>query len=137
MNDEKYDYKEAVEKDVRQYIEDNIDLDDWPDLADLADELRDQCAISDYVTGNASGSYYCNTWKAESALCHNFDLLQEALSEYGMTLPDVKYGAEGCDVLIRCYVLDEIVDNIIDELQEERDEEEPDEEQESEEDGDE
>lgn len=119
MNDDKYDYRGAVLEDVKQYIADNINLADWDDIDDLADHLRDECAVDDAVTGNASGSYYCNRWKAESALCHNFDLLQEALEEYCMDLKNIKYGAEGADVIIRCYVLPEAVQTALDELEDE------------------
>ena len=63
---DRYDYLEAVTEDVKQYIKDEIDLEEWKDDRDgLEEYLNDHCWISDSVTGNASGSYYCNTWRAE------------------------------------------------------------------------
>lgn len=116
---DKYDYRQAVTEDVRQYIKDNIDLKEWDDLADLADHLNDECSNDDSVTGNASGSYYCNRWEAEEAICHNWDLLEEALTDYGMNLTDIKYGAEGADVICRCYVLPGAIDDVLEEIEDE------------------
>ena len=108
----KYNYYEAVKNDAMEYIKEN-DLQDKPQ-----EELYDELFLADSVTGNASGSYYCNTYKAEEALAHNTDLLIEALNEFGylngidctsMALRGVhNYGAEWCDVIIRCYVLSQI-----------------------------
>lgn len=74
---EKYDYLEQVTSDVKDYINWEIDTHDYEDREELADDLRDRLFSNDSVTGNASGSYYCNAWKAEEALCHNFDLMVE------------------------------------------------------------
>ena len=82
------------------------------------EELYNELFLADSVTGNASGSYYCNKYKAEEALAHNLNLLKEALNEFGY-LDDIdctnmalrgmhNYGAEWCDVIIRCYVLGQI-----------------------------
>lgn len=57
------------------------------------------------VTGNASGSYTFNTWKAEEYLCHNLNLLAEANEEFGSNSDILSDGAEVCDVIIRCYLL--------------------------------
>lgn len=110
MNDDKYDYYEAVREDVRQYLEDNCDgrIDDPCDV-------YDEMFISDSVTGNASGSYYCSTWKAESALCHNSDLLEEAEEEFGAS---EKRDPETLDVVIRCYVLGQVYQQVVDEWNE-------------------
>lgn len=44
---------------------------------------NDTLFACDSVTGNASGSYTFNTWTAEEYLCHNWELLGEALTEFG------------------------------------------------------
>ena len=88
---ERYNYLEAIKADVRAYIEEEINMDDFSGPAEdredlrqeLEEKLNDDLWIADSVTGNASGSYYCNAWKAEEALCHNWDLLAEALEEFG------------------------------------------------------
>ena len=79
---ERYNYLEAVTDDVREYIRDEIDLSEWKgDRDGLEEKLNDDLWTADSVTGNASGSYYCNARRAEEALSHNWDLLAEALDE--------------------------------------------------------
>lgn len=85
-----YDYLEQVTADVRDYVEQEIDLTEWAGNRDgLEEKLNDDLWTCDSVTGNASGSYYCNAWKAEEALAHNWDLLAEALEEFGQDGTDV------------------------------------------------
>lgn len=128
---EKYDYLSAVKEDVKQWITDN---DEW--RADYADEngkwlrddnrddieedLNDRLFIEDSVTGNGSGSYTFNTWQAEENLCHNLDLLGEALTEFGCE-PNclMEKSAEACDVTIRCYLLGQAISEVLNEMLEE------------------
>lgn len=115
-----YDYREAVKEDVKRYIEDN-----WTeetikavgDYDEFVEKVNEDCWIDDSVTGNASGSYYCNTWKAEEALCHNWDLMAEACEEFGGNCGEwFEKGAEFCDVSIRCYLLGEAIGEALEEL---------------------
>lgn len=74
-----YNYLEAVKNDVMQAIEDNYDLKEYRDnRQELEEKLNDELWTDDSVTGNASGSYTFNTYKAEENLSHNWDLLKEA-----------------------------------------------------------
>lgn len=116
-----YNYMEAVADDVRDYIENEIDLKEWKGNRDgLEEKLNDDLWVCDSVTGNASGSYYCNNWKAEEALAHNWDLLAEALTEFGQDGTDVlKEGAEAMDVTIRCYLLGQAIAEVLNDLEEE------------------
>ena len=116
-----YNYLEAITDDVRDYIKYEIDLDEWKGNRDgLEERLNDDLFISDSVTGNASGSYYCNAWKAEKALAHNWDLLAEALREFGQDGTDIlEQGPEAMDVTIRCYLLGQAIAEALDELEEE------------------
>ena len=117
---ERYDYYENVKADVKEYIKENYNKDEIEGLE--TERLYDDMFIADSVTGNASGSYYCNAWKAEEALCHNTDLLREALEEFGYTTGiDVELATnpEWCDVTIRCYVLSQVLQEALDELKEE------------------
>ena len=113
----KYNYLEAVKEDIKEYIkENNINLGEI-NKEDLSDTLY----LEDSITGNASGSYYCNTWKAEEAICHNMDLLAEALECFGYNIGNEYYhlskkGAEWCDVIIRCYVLSQALDEVTKEM---------------------
>lgn len=100
---EKYDYLSAVESDVREYIENNVNFHDYSDLDEMKEDLNEKLFVEDSITGNASGSYTFNTWKAEEYLCHNLDLLAEANEEFGGSSDILSDGAETCDVTIRCY----------------------------------
>lgn len=115
-----YNYLEAVTADVVEYIKNEINLADYDSREELEEALHDELWTADSVTGNASGSYYCNAWKAEEALAHNWDLLAEALTEFGQDGTDVlKQGAEAMDVTIRCYLLGQAIAEALEELEEE------------------
>ena len=119
---EKYNYKEAMYSDIMDYIKwNNCELD--------YRKLYDDLWIDDSVTGNASGSYTCNALQAEEYLCHNMNLLQEALEEFGYggtcNTNIFDNGAEWCDVTIRCYLLGEVLREVINDLEEEIEEVEP------------
>lgn len=120
MNNEKYDYEEAVKADLRQYLFDRIENADW--TADEAEEERDslydKAFVSDSVTGNASGSYFFSTWRSEEAVCHNLDLLREAMEEFCVEAETFyeKFHGEWADVTIRCYVLGQVFGEVFDEV---------------------
>lgn len=109
---EKYDYLSAVESDVREYIENNVNFHDYSDLDEMKEDLNEKLFVEDSVTGNASGSYTFNTWKAEEYLCHNLDLLAEANDAFGGSSDILSDGAETCDVTIRCYLLGQAIENV-------------------------
>ena len=115
---ERYDYKEAVKSDVLNYIRNEINFNDFDDLEELEEHLNDVLFTEDSVTGNASGSYTFSTYEAEENICHNLDLLGEALEEFGCE-PDyiTEKGAEACDVTIRCYLLGECVAEALTEIE--------------------
>lgn len=118
---ERYNYLDAVTDDVREYIKEEVDLAEWNGNRDgLEEKLNDDLWTADSVTGNASGSYYCNAWMAEEALSHNWDLLAEALREFGQDGTNVlEKGVEAMDVTIRCYLLGQAIAEALDELEEE------------------
>ena len=118
---ERYDYLETIKDDLKTFIEDNYDLNDFEDIEEAYEKIYDKAWVSDSVTGNASGSYFCNTWKAEEAICRNLDLLGEAFEAFCEDGADVlKNGAESCDVTIRCYLLGQALQEVLDEMTEER-----------------
>lgn len=120
-----YDYREAMREDVAQAIAEKEEwigkriTEAYESKEEAYDQLFDDLWLDDSVTGNGSGSYYCNAYKAEEALCHNWDLLKEALDEFGNAFDDG--GAEQFDVTIRCYLLPEILTQMIEERWEEAD----------------
>lgn len=119
-----YDYREAVKNDIIDYINDHDVKVTSSNKDEVYEQLYDEMFISDSVTGNASGSYTFNTWKAEENLCHNLDLLGEALSEFGSDPAKIMESPEACDVTIRCYLLSEILGEVLDELEEDDEEDE-------------
>ena len=114
-----YDYREAIKEDVLQYIHDEIEFSEFDTMEELEEYLNDTLWLNDSVTGNASGSYTFNAWEAEENICHNLDLLAEALGEFGGSLDILKDGAETADVAIRCYLLADAIAEALEEIKEE------------------
>lgn len=116
---ERYDYLKQVTADAKEAILERMNEWDFNDRDELEEIAHDELWADDGVTGNASGSYYCNAWKAEEAICHNWDLLEEAINEFGGDMDILQQGAEACDVTIRCYLLGQAISAALDELEEE------------------
>lgn len=123
---ERYDYYNAIREDVLEVVRERYDADEirekLEDRDRFAEELNDDLWTHDSVTGNGSGSYYCNAHKAAEALMFNLDLLAEAVEEFGGDMDVLKNGAEACDVTIRCYLLWWGIDKALDDLEEELEE---------------
>ena len=119
---EKYNYRDAICEDIREYIKYHYDADElreeMNDRDRFEEHLNDDLWADDSVTGNASGSYFFSTWKAEEAICHNYDLLGDAISEFGCEPNDLSKGAEWADVTIRCYLLNQCIHEVLDEIEE-------------------
>ncbi|WP_191993424.1 hypothetical protein [Limosilactobacillus reuteri] len=105
-----YSYPENVKNDIKEYINDELDTGTFGLLVqgdeDTIEDIRDTLFNEDSVTGNMSGSYTMNTRKAEENLIGNWDLLEEAINEFDLHVNPIKKGAEWCDSLIRCYLVD-------------------------------
>ena len=113
---EKYNYLAAVKEDVKDYINYNHITINEDNREEIEQELDEVLFFEDSVTGNASGSYTFNTWEAEENLCHNWDLLSEALREIGCDVTYLEKGVEACDVTIRCYLLPQAIAEVLDEI---------------------
>lgn len=118
----KYNYLESIKDDVLEYLKENYTtiehLEKLEDRDEWEQSLYNDLWIEDSITGNASGSYTFNTWKSEENLCHNLDLLREALEEFGCDFAKaLEKGAEHCDVTIRCYLLGQAITVALDELE--------------------
>lgn len=109
----KYDYFAAVKEDVKNFLENNIDLKKFKDRDDLVDYLNDKLWTIDSVTGNGSGSYTFSAWEAEENLCGNWELLAEAMEEFGCAIDKLKEGPEWADVTIRCYLLSQAIEEVV------------------------
>ena len=115
---ERYDYHSNVKEALQSLIEDEFRdrLHEYDSLEEFREALDDSAWTSDSVTGNASGSWTFSAWKAEECLLHNSDLLREALECLGYgTRIDLEKGAEHYDVIVRCFVLGEVLDEAIEE----------------------
>lgn len=103
-----YDYKEAVKDDIIEALNEYKDCDCFERDFDKMYELL---WMEDSVTGNASGSYTFSRWQAEENLCHNRYLLKDALDYFGYDT--ILEESESCDVIIRCYLLGELLDEVL------------------------
>ncbi len=114
-----YNYFEEVKADVVEAIKEHMQYNGIDCIDDVDDgALLDELFVSDSVTGNASGSYTFNSWKAEEYLCHNMDLLKDAVDEFGEDISSViERGAETCDVIIRCHVLYQVFQEALEEVE--------------------
>lgn len=106
---EDYNYYESVKEDIMEYLRNTNERDEQ--------KLYDEMFIDDSVTGNGSGSYTFSTYQAEKNLCHNMDLLQEALAEFGDNSTDILQNPEACDVTIRCYLLGQLLSEALEEME--------------------
>lgn len=113
-----YNYYEAVENDVYDYIQENIELfkEEYDNIEDMEETLNDNLFITDSVTGNASGSYTFNSYEAKEYLDDNIDLGIEAYTDFGYDksnfYEDYFENPEKADVTIRCYCLGSVINNI-------------------------
>lgn len=106
------DYYEDVLQAVKEAAEDSYtpEMLEPVDLEDYGEKLNDALYVDDSVTGNASGSFFCNAYKAEEALAGNWDLAVEALKEFGYNdINALEKGAEWVDCVVRCYVLSQCI----------------------------
>lgn len=105
---ERYNYRKEMLNDINDYIEcegEYLINKIKEEEAEPLEFLNDYFWTCDSITGNASGSYWCNTWKAEEAICHNLDLLSEAMHEFCCDTSELEKGAEWADLTIRCWLL--------------------------------
>lgn len=126
-----YDYNSAVLEDVKNYLNNEINLEDeiiledkYNDLDDIRTGLYDDLWIDDSVTGNASGSYTFNREEAKENVLADMDTVIEALKEFCIEAETIakKFLAEDWeyfDVTARCYVLGAAIDEALEEREEE------------------
>lgn len=116
-----YDYKQAMYQDILDYINENIDLEEYSNRDELEEYLNDVLFVADSVTGNASGSYTFNSYTAMEYVTDNMDLLNEVVDdgfaeeeEIGKLFLSESW--ETMDVIIRCYILGSCIQQALDEL---------------------
>ena len=113
----KYDYYAAVRSDLGEFIIDYIDSGDITYREDLmaeSDRIKDE-AVNSYVTGAGNGHYFSDSFKAEEAICHNWNLMQEVTEEWGDD-ELFKKSPSGVDISIRTYVLYMVFDGVLEQI---------------------
>lgn len=110
-----YDYRDAVKQSICYSLQCDYGL--TPAIIKKMTKdaffkrFYDNFFVKDSVTGNASGSFFYDSYKAECCLFGNSDLLNEALTELG---EPTSRNAESSDVTIRCYLLSECLTAVYD-----------------------
>ena len=119
-----YDYREAITEDVKEYVMDHYTDEDLKELDrdDLESTLNDDLFTEDSVTGNASGSYTCNAYRAHEYIDGDNnaeDYIRELIDEYCLsaeTIAEHLFDWEYWDVSIRCYLLGQCISDALDDL---------------------
>ena len=116
-----YNYLNAMTEDIRDYITENINREDYIEYRDgLEEYLNNTLWTEDSVTGNASGSYTFNRETSKEYVLDNTDLLKEAYTEFEQkenianVICDEDW--ESADVTIRCYLLGQAIAEVLDDL---------------------
>ena len=118
------DYRQEVKADIKQWLDDNgwtqnyilNEFETWPELFN---KLAQKLFLEDSVTGNGSGSYTFNTYKALENIINDRSTVAEALEFYSdnTSAQDLlETEAEKVDVMTRCYVLEDELENALVEL---------------------
>ena len=129
---------------VREDIENWLDEHEEECLHMDEDEIQEALMDSDSITGNMTGSYFCNSGKAKDCVMSDFATVAwayEELSDGERFLHDAKNEAwETMDVIARCAIVPDACYDVLEEraqaYEDYSDEYEPDEDEEDEEDED-
>ena len=121
---EKYNYLEAVTTDAKTAILENMNDWSFSDREELEEIANDSLWADDSVTGNASGSYHCNSYKSMECVIDNIDLLNEMCTEFcidSATIGEkfINEEWEWMDVSIRCYLLGQAISEALDDMEDE------------------
>lgn len=119
-----FSYLDAVTADVIDYIREEINAADFENREDMETELYDILFTEDSVTGNASGSYTFNAYKAKEYVFADPDAVAEALEEFcvdAKTIADkfLSMDWEYFDVTARCGVLGLAISTALDSIENE------------------
>lgn len=79
-------YYDEIKNDILQALEEEENkeiIEQAEDKNEAYEKLHDRFFVEDSITGNASGSYYCNAYKARKQCYNFFRDVEEALEEFG------------------------------------------------------
>lgn len=111
-------YLDMVKDDIKNVIAEEeinlLEVEEW--------ELYDDLWINDSVTGNASGSYTCNSYKAKEYVLNDIDTVLDALTEFGVDADEIGERFingewEWLDVVARCHCLGQALGEVMEELE--------------------
>ena len=112
------DYYEEVKNDAIEAIDEQFDNGYWDEDTEW-DVVYDNLFVDDSVTGNGSGSYTFNAFKARENVSEAIfdDRIIRALDNIGCDAEEITNyirdnDPESIDVCIRCAMLDEVYDEI-------------------------
>ena len=105
------EYKKQVIDDLKEWVAEG-NAEGIENIDELREVLSDP-SMTDSITGNASGSYYCNAYKAQENIDRTHLLWDEqfidALADFGCEVSDLlRRGAEVVDVYARCIALESL-----------------------------
>lgn len=116
-----YNYLEAMKQDIKEYIEENINVTDYETKEDLEEYLNDTLWTEDSVTGNASGSYTFNRATAKKYVDENKDLVNDMMEEFDCKDKVANWwienNYEAIDVSIRCYFLEQAISEVLEKIE--------------------
>lgn len=116
-----YNYLEAMKQDIKEYIEENINVTDYETKEDLEEYLNDTLWAEDSVTGNASGSYTFNRATAKKYIDENKNLVNDMMKEFDCKDKVANWwiedNYEAIDVSIRCYLLGQAISEVLKEME--------------------
>lgn len=119
----KYNYLEAITNDIECWMDkdgDPFDISQFESRDEAAEFLYDELWDEDSITGN--GLYgYADEYLCEEYLCHNLDILLEAINELDIlsdpfqlrSYIDNHKIARYLDCAIRCYLLSEAINKAL------------------------
>ncbi len=112
-----YNYYSDMKDSIENYIDSDFDFSSVTDIDEMSEKLNDDLWVDDSVTGNGSGSYTFNRWKAQQYVMNNIDLVQEAFTEFDQKERFTDWffdnNFEAIDVTVRCYLLPQMVNKIL------------------------
>lgn len=118
---EKYDYYIEVTNDIECWIDNNdFDLSQFENREEAVEHLYDELWAEDSITGNGPHGY-AKEEECEEYLCHNWDLILQAASEFDAlrdpfqlrSYIDNHKLARYLDCLVRLYVLPNAIEGAL------------------------
>ena len=131
----KYDYLGAMWEDIEESLNDYSNILErynvtaaggemnGADFDEMFNGLYDAMWCDDSITGNGSGSYTFNNYRAREYVLDNPEITLEMFQEYGTDAETVgrlflNEQWESLDVMIRCYILGPVLYDVLNEKME-------------------